>query len=70
MCVCRKSHATWPLLPPPTPPSFPLDFAQLLQATAANPTRPKARGTSGRERKTERIIEEEDGWDMVEAAMD
>ncbi|EPT05836.1 hypothetical protein FOMPIDRAFT_1110724 [Fomitopsis schrenkii] len=64
----RKSHATWPLLPPPTPPSFPLDFAQLLQATAANPTRPKARGTSGRERRTERIVEEEeDGWDLVEA---
>ncbi|KZT66600.1 hypothetical protein DAEQUDRAFT_695289 [Daedalea quercina L-15889] len=67
----RKSHATHPLLPPPTPPSFPLEFAQLLQATAANPTRPKARGASGRERRTERIVEEdEDGWDLVEAAMD
>ncbi|KAH9932353.1 uncharacterized protein B0H18DRAFT_1093214 [Fomitopsis serialis] len=65
----RKSHATHPLLPPPTPPSFPLDFAQLLQATAANPTRAKARGTGGRERRTERIVEEdEDGWDFVEVA--
>ncbi|KAH9830106.1 UV radiation resistance protein and autophagy-related subunit 14-domain-containing protein [Rhodofomes roseus] len=67
----RKSHATRPLLAPPTPPSFPLDFAQLLQATAANPTRPKARGTGGRERRTERIVEEEeDGWDFVEASME
>jgi len=67
----RRSHATHPLLPPPTPPSFPLDFAQLLQATAANPTRAKARGTGGRERRTERIVEEdEDGWDFVEASME
>ena len=72
VCVWdRKSHATWPLLPPPTPPSFPLEFAQLLQATAANPTRPKVKGTGARERRTERIVEEdEDGWDLVEAAMD
>ncbi|KAI6134790.1 cell morphogenesis N-terminal-domain-containing protein [Pisolithus croceorrhizus] len=32
-----------PLLPPPTPPSFPLDFAQLLQATTAVPTRGRRR---------------------------
>ncbi|OBZ77388.1 hypothetical protein A0H81_02744 [Grifola frondosa] len=65
----RRSHATSPLLPAPTPPTFPLDFAQLLQATAANPTRPRARGTSGKAvRRTERIIEEdEDGWDLVDA---
>jgi len=64
----RKSHATWPLLPPPTPPNFPLDFTQLLQATAANPTRSRARGTSGREvKKAERIVEEEDGWDLIDA---
>ncbi|KAL6299304.1 UV radiation resistance protein and autophagy-related subunit 14-domain-containing protein [Sparassis latifolia] len=65
----RKSHETHPLLPAPTPPSFPLDFAQLLQATAANPTRPRARGTTGREtHHAERIVEEdEDGWDLVDA---
>ncbi|KAF9226032.1 hypothetical protein BS17DRAFT_800882 [Gyrodon lividus] len=33
----RRSHETTPLLPPPTPPAFPLDFAQLLQATTASP---------------------------------
>jgi len=68
----RKSHATHPLLPPPTPVSFPLDFAQLLQATAANPTRARARGTSGRERRhTEQIVEEdEEGWDFVDASME
>ncbi|EMD34603.1 hypothetical protein CERSUDRAFT_158138 [Gelatoporia subvermispora B] len=64
----RKSHATWPLLPPPTPPNFPLDFTQLLQATAANPTRTRARGTSGRDvKRAERIVEEEDGWDLIDA---
>ncbi|KAL4073645.1 UV radiation resistance protein and autophagy-related subunit 14-domain-containing protein [Scleroderma yunnanense] len=34
----RRSHATTPLLPPPTPAAFPLDFAHLLQATTAVPT--------------------------------
>ncbi|KAF8880842.1 hypothetical protein BD779DRAFT_1675695 [Infundibulicybe gibba] len=34
----RKSHEATPLLPPPTPPGFRLDSAQLLQATTANPT--------------------------------
>ncbi|KAI0938294.1 hypothetical protein AcV5_000002 [Taiwanofungus camphoratus] len=65
----RRSHATHPLLPAPTPPNFPLDFSQLLQATSANPTRPRARGTSGKEvRYHERLIEEdEDGWDLVDA---
>jgi hypothetical protein len=61
--------------PPPTPPMFPLDFAQLLQATAAGPRRVHrdARTTSTRrdkEREKERkraAIAEEDEWDMVEA---
>ncbi|KZT07897.1 uncharacterized protein LAESUDRAFT_742662 [Laetiporus sulphureus 93-53] len=68
----KKSHATRPLLPPPTPPSFPLDFAQLLQATAANPSRPRARGMGGREhRDVEQIIEEdEEGWDLVDASLE
>ncbi|CAL1708406.1 unnamed protein product [Somion occarium] len=39
----RKSHATHPHIPYPTPPSFPLDFAQLLQATTSNPSRANAR---------------------------
>ncbi|KAG1819449.1 UV radiation resistance protein and autophagy-related subunit 14-domain-containing protein [Suillus variegatus] len=34
----RRSHSTNPLLLPPTPPSFTLDFAQALQATAASPS--------------------------------
>ncbi|KXN87803.1 hypothetical protein AN958_08119 [Leucoagaricus sp. SymC.cos] len=33
----RRSHEATPLLPPPTPAAFPLDFAQLLQATSVNP---------------------------------
>lgn len=33
----RRSHEATPLLPPPTPTSFPLDFAQLRQATNMNP---------------------------------
>ncbi|KAF8734364.1 hypothetical protein AX14_003364 [Amanita brunnescens Koide BX004] len=33
----KKSHETTPILHPPTPATFPLDFSQLLQATTANP---------------------------------
>ncbi|KAI0706905.1 UV radiation resistance protein and autophagy-related subunit 14-domain-containing protein [Cerioporus squamosus] len=68
----RRAHATRPLLPPPTPASFPLDFSQLLQATAATPARVRARGTSGRtkEVKTERIVEEDEGWDLLDADAD
>ncbi|KAG2048935.1 hypothetical protein BDR06DRAFT_919789 [Suillus hirtellus] len=69
----RRSHSTTPLLLPPTPPSFTLDFAQVLQATAASPAR-AARIRPGRpaqeagfsNMKSERIVEEEDGWDVVE----
>ncbi|KAI0349947.1 hypothetical protein OH77DRAFT_1414011, partial [Trametes cingulata] len=46
---CR-SHATRPLLPPPIPPTFPLDFSQLLQATAAMYARVHARGQAGKRR--------------------
>ena len=38
-----RSHETTPSLPPPTPPSFPLDFAQVLQATTASPARDRRR---------------------------
>ncbi|KAF8878784.1 UV radiation resistance protein and autophagy-related subunit 14-domain-containing protein [Infundibulicybe gibba] len=70
----RKSHETTPLLPPPTPPGFPLDFAQLLQATTANPAsraRPSRSSKSRRvapiaKRKQEQIVEEEDGWDLID----
>ena len=66
----RKSHATLPLLPAPTPSQFPLDFAQLLQATAANPTRVRARGKPGKDlrldRERDKIVEEEEGWDLVD----
>ncbi|OAX39055.1 hypothetical protein K503DRAFT_690366 [Rhizopogon vinicolor AM-OR11-026] len=69
----RRSHSTTPLLFPPTPPSFTLDFAQVLQATAASPAR-AARIRPGRSApgvgigrmRNERIMEEEDGWDVVE----
>ena len=69
----RRAHATRPLLAPPTPVGFGLDFSQLLQATAATPARAKARGAVGREGvgavRTERIVEEEEeeGWDLLEA---
>ncbi|KAG1749488.1 UV radiation resistance protein and autophagy-related subunit 14-domain-containing protein [Suillus lakei] len=69
----RRSHSTTPILLPPTPPSFTLDFAQVLQATAASPAR-AARIRPGRSAqeagigriRSERIVEEEDGWDVVE----
>ena len=38
-----RSHETTPSLQPPTPPSFPLDFAQVLQATTASPARGRRR---------------------------
>ncbi|KJA16727.1 hypothetical protein HYPSUDRAFT_91147 [Hypholoma sublateritium FD-334 SS-4] len=69
----RKSHETHPTLPPPTPASFSLDFAQLLQATTANPaSRPRAKRlthhtSSGvaRDRIEESAREDED-WDLVD----
>ncbi|KAK2464081.1 hypothetical protein APHAL10511_003911 [Amanita phalloides] len=33
----KKSHETTPILSPPTPATFPLEFSQLVQATTANP---------------------------------
>ncbi|KAF8056553.1 UV radiation resistance protein and autophagy-related subunit 14-domain-containing protein [Lyophyllum atratum] len=73
----RKSHETNPTLPPPTPPGFPLDFAQLLQATTAHPAsrmRPrsgKVQMHTRRGRKEEvRVVEEEEGWDLVEGDQD
>ena len=65
---CSRSHQTYPLLLPPTPPSFPLDFAQLLQATAATPAsrprpaRPRTAGTN----KNRSQIPEEDEWDLLD----
>jgi hypothetical protein len=61
------------VLPPPTPPGFALDFAQVLQATAAGPRRAqqhrdgRARREKEREReRRQRAPLEEDEWDMVE----
>ncbi|KII91388.1 hypothetical protein PLICRDRAFT_38138 [Plicaturopsis crispa FD-325 SS-3] len=68
----RKSHSTVPLLPPPTPPTFPLDFSQLLQATTANPASRARSKTStthrvrSSTRKQEKIPEEEEGWDILD----
>ena len=45
-CI-RRSHETTPSLPPPTPPAFPLDFAQVLQATTASPARGRRRVAPG-----------------------
>jgi hypothetical protein len=39
----KRSHSSYPLLPPPTPPNFALDFQQLLQATTAPASRTKVR---------------------------
>ncbi|TRM62277.1 UV radiation resistance protein and autophagy-related subunit 14-domain-containing protein [Schizophyllum amplum] len=39
----RASHAATPRLPPPTPSSFPVDFAKLLQVTSVSP---RARASS------------------------
>ena len=73
MQMSRKSHETHPTLPPPTPASFTLDFAQLLQATTANPaSRPRAKRLThhtasgvARERIEESAREDED-WDLVD----
>ncbi|KAF9501425.1 hypothetical protein BDN71DRAFT_1485980 [Pleurotus eryngii] len=67
----RRSHETHPLQPAPTPPSFPLEFTQLLQATTANPasrnhrsSRPTRRPSEVARRQSK--IVEEDGWDIVD----
>lgn len=57
--VYRKSHETTPILPPPTPANFPLDFSQLLQATTANPVsraRVKLAATSPGKIRPERTV--------------
>lgn len=63
----RRSHATTPVLPPPTPLTFPLDFQQLLQATTASPTRLRPIKSSKRhgKRRESTIVEEEEGWDLM-----
>ncbi|TFK66602.1 hypothetical protein BDN72DRAFT_823190 [Pluteus cervinus] len=80
----RHSHETTPYLSPPTPVTFGLDFAQLLQATTSNPasrpgrrsTKPSRRSTddpqtSAAHRKQATIVEiDEDGWDLVEGGED
>ncbi|KAH8989258.1 UV radiation resistance protein/autophagy-related protein 14 [Lactarius akahatsu] len=63
----RRSHQTHPLLPPPTPPSFPLDFGQLLQATPASRPRP-TRPRTGGPHKNRNNIPEEDEWDLLDDA--
>jgi hypothetical protein len=68
----RRSHETFPPIPAPTPPAFHLDFAQLLQATAAKPTsriRPSATSkTKRRSSKTAQMLPEleEEGWHLVD----
>lgn len=75
--IYRKSHETAPYLPSPTPPAFPLDFTQLLQATTANPAsrprlrlsaRAQVRPSFSLEGKKEVgvVEEEEEGWDVVD----
>jgi hypothetical protein len=64
----RKSHETTSTLVPPTPLAFALDFAQLLQATMANPSRrskvgravsDRLNGATGEERKDKEVGREE-----------
>lgn len=64
----RKSHETTPTLSPPTPPAFALDFAQLLQATTANPSRrskigrpasDRLHGVTGEQRRDKEVGREE-----------
>ncbi|KAH7886487.1 UV radiation resistance protein and autophagy-related subunit 14-domain-containing protein [Phlebopus sp. FC_14] len=76
----RRSHETTPLLPPPTPFTFPLDFAQLLQATTTNPAgrgrrrvqvgMPSAADGNGhasiRSAKKKDKTVDEDGWEVVD----
>jgi len=78
MYLCRRSHETCPYLPPPTPPSFHLDFSQLLQATTSNPSSkpnrkryPSNKTGAGGGFTKDKIVEvlkedEEDGWDLVD----
>ncbi|EJD50989.1 hypothetical protein AURDEDRAFT_112053 [Auricularia subglabra TFB-10046 SS5] len=64
----RRSHETRPLLPPPTPPGFALDFAQLLQVTsAAPPPRRPHKDKDKDRRRASRHADDDDGWDFVEA---
>ncbi|KAL0957850.1 hypothetical protein HGRIS_000034 [Hohenbuehelia grisea] len=77
----RRSHETHPLLAPPTPPNFMLEFNKLLQtilhpASHSRAVRSHAQGrssspnSSSRTRrsqaKKEKIVEEDDGWDIVD----
>ncbi|KAG7088969.1 hypothetical protein E1B28_012915 [Marasmius oreades] len=67
----RHSHETQPYLPAPTPPSFQLDFAQLMQAMSTSRVKaPRKRagfGGNGREVRPRGVPEvDEDGWDIVE----
>ena len=63
----RRSHATTPTLPPPTPSTFPLDFPPLLQATTASPARLRPIKSSKKhgKRRGSTIVEEEEGWDLM-----
>jgi len=80
----RKSHETTPTLSAPTPSTFPLDFAQLLQATTANPSRrskvgrmPAVKegiGEQGKDRETRKgeeivDVDSEEGWNWVETQL-
>lgn len=64
----RRSHATYAGREGPPTGAFGIEFAQVVQATAANPTRARARGgrAGGGGKRAERIVEEdEDGWEVV-----
>lgn len=70
--ISRKSHETYPHLSPPTSPTFPLDFSQLLQATVTNPTSKRnkkirnAKVLPVGERIEEALHEDEADWDLVD----
>lgn len=72
----KRSHQSHPLLPPPTPASFKLDFAQLLQANTMN-LASRARISRSKRHSSHTVVKpnpqpipevDEDGWDLVEDA--
>lgn len=64
----RRSHQTGVgvALEPPTPPTFLVEFAQLLQATSAGPGQRKKRRTTHRKLRDPPEEEDAEEWDIIE----
>ena len=66
----RRSHQTGVGIPlePPTPITFTLEFAQLLQVTSAGPVQKKKRRNTATKPLRDSTMQEEEGdWDLIEA---